>query len=484
MSMACRLHQPRLVDYRSIDSEAALASRWDSAVAAPLTDLVRRLAGGDKAEWTQQPPSRIIQDAMQFTTQVCISQPSHQLHEQEEVSRFGRPLRAPVRQQDAASPPSDSGKRKMDFVLMLPASAESASIKRRCICVGEVKRASVLVDASMSPADLIEAWQGTQHPLHGRASAVISQVFTYMQFWKLCYGFITCWVGTWLVYCPAHKRDTLYLSSPILNSAAGPEPTARGAVAWLQAVALAHESQAVDIHPGMQAVSAADSGDRTAGGAGAGEEAPDDTSQSRDATSGSDYRPSHSGGSSDVQQLSEKRVSGQAVHLYGKLCQGSDGAVVVGKCRGQRAVVKLLGPDASGLSAFRRELDAYGLLQSEQGRVVPHLLAAGHLVAGVHAIATAWVMGTPLSSLKTIPESVVQAARSALERVHSACPGLCHGDVRLQNVMLVQQDVGWASCMDPPKVMILDFGRARRGCSRQQQRGEVEQLISLMEAVI
>ena len=167
------------------------------------------------------------------------------------------------------------------------------------------------------------------------------------------------------------------------------------------------------------------------------------------------------------------------MHLRGKLCQGSSGAVVAGICQGLPAVVKLLGPDASGLAAFHREALAYRLLQSEQGGVVPRLLAAGHLVADVHAIVTACITGVPLSSLATIPPSVAEAARRALERVHSVAPGLCHGDVRLQNIMLqgqVQdQDVG-ATCM------VIDFGRARCGCSSQQQREEVEHLVSLLKA--
>ena len=66
---------------------------------------------------------------------------------------------------------------------MLPAA--SAGLKRRCICVGEVKRAAVLEDESASPIDLVAAWNDHQHPLLARASAVISQLFTYMQFWKV-----------------------------------------------------------------------------------------------------------------------------------------------------------------------------------------------------------------------------------------------------------------------------------------------------------
>lgn len=110
----CRLHGPRAEDDRSIDSEASLASRWDAAVAVTLTDLGRKLPGGVGIEWVQQPPSDILQDALQFTTQRCtqqLQQPSPQPPRQ---SSCGRPLLAPRQHlEDTASGPSTSGKRKV-----------------------------------------------------------------------------------------------------------------------------------------------------------------------------------------------------------------------------------------------------------------------------------------------------------------------------------------------------------------------------------
>lgn len=113
MHCDCRLHVPRAEDDRPIDSKASLAGRWDAAVAATLTDLGRKLPGGDGMVWVQQPPSNIIQDALQFTSQRCTLQPLPE-PEPSRTSRFGRPLQAPVQQlQDTASEPSTSGKHKV-----------------------------------------------------------------------------------------------------------------------------------------------------------------------------------------------------------------------------------------------------------------------------------------------------------------------------------------------------------------------------------
>ena len=59
---------------------------------------------------------------------------------------------------------------------------------------------------------------------------------------------------------------------------------------------------------------------------------------------------------------------------------------------------------------------------------------------GMHGIVTERIQGTMLADMESIPQPVATAAMRALKRVHSLCPGLCHGDVRLENIMLVQRD--------------------------------------------
>lgn len=79
---------------------------------------------------------------------------------------------------------------------------------------------------------------------------------------------------------------------------------------------------------------------------------------------------------------------------------------------------------------------------------------ASHLGYGVYAIATARVEGTPLSE-ERIDDVVQHSAVAALSRVHAASGGLCHGDVRLEILMLVERDAGPSHCV------VLDFGQAR-----------------------
>ena len=75
------------------------------------------------------------------------------------------------------------------------------------------------------------------------------------------------------------------------------------------------------------------------------------------------------------------------VHLrfHQELSPGSEGRVLSGTCDGVACVIKLLGPDGSGLAAYWREVRAYAALEPQQGSLVPELLAWGHLSWGVHS---------------------------------------------------------------------------------------------------
>ncbi|KXZ52509.1 hypothetical protein GPECTOR_9g553 [Gonium pectorale] len=93
------------------------------------------------------------------------------------------------------------------------------------------------------------------------------------------------------------------------------------------------------------------------------------------------------------------------------------------------------------MAAYRMELAAYCALEREQGRATARLLSAGDTgLRGAHFIATEEVRGVPLSELsQPLPPGVAAAAVAALRRVHSAVPGLLHGDVRLRNFILRSQ---------------------------------------------
>ncbi|KAG2482534.1 hypothetical protein HYH03_018525 [Edaphochlamys debaryana] len=123
----------------------------------------------------------------------------------------------------------------------------------------------------------------------------------------------------------------------------------------------------------------------------------------------------------------------------GQARQGSEGFVADGTCDGVECVMKLLGPNPSGLAAHARELAAYAALEPLQGRQVPELRAWGDIRWGVRFLALRRLDGAqPLSRLpRPLPPGVAAAALAALEAVQAACPRFVHGDVRLSNFMWV-----------------------------------------------
>ncbi|PNH05089.1 hypothetical protein TSOC_008675 [Tetrabaena socialis] len=374
--------------------------------------------------------------------------------------------------------------------------------KRRCVFVGEVKTVQRLMEQVDKPMDLRGAWSDASHrQQHAQARAVISQLYTYMQVWRICYGFISCWYGTWMAYCPpaAAQRGILYLSDAFLASTQHPAPdgtpaaTMLGAVAWGQYLALSSANRLADVLPPSMGAAAAggaaggsdggqdahgddSQGPRDAGALpGSGDEYPSPRSSVDRASSGSygeRHRQQH--GAPGKESTSAAAPLSASLQLSGQLSTGSEGAVLHGVCRGMAAVVKLLGPDNRGLAAYGREVQAYRALEPLQGKAVPVLLAAGHLAAGVHFLATGLVQGTPLSSLVPVPDAVARAAMRALERVHGTSPGFLHGDIRLQNILLAA-----GADEDTPTCVVLDFGRSRLGGNTQQQEFERAQLRAL-----
>ena len=161
---------------------------------------------------------------------------------------------------------------------------------------------------------------------------------------------------------------------------------------------------------------------------------------------------------------------------------------MMGKYGGAPAVVKLFGPDCGGLAAYDRELQVYHKLETLQGQVVPCLLGAGHLTAGVRYLAVARVEGPPLSGLPQIGPAVAAAAVCALGHLHSSHVGFLHGDIRLQNVMLARGctavGAGGAGSADDTDVrcMFIDFGQSQLGGSIAEQHKEVKLLKHLMGA--
>lgn len=88
------------------------------------------------------------------------------------------------------------------------------------------------------------------------------------------------------------------------------------------------------------------------------------------------------------------------------------------------------------------------VLQRLQGSVLPSLFGAGRLAFGTPFVATSVVRGTRLSDLQTFTPAVCDAARLSLSRIHAL--GVVHGDIGLDNLMLVVGDSNAAGRDDDP----------------------------------
>ncbi|KAG2445030.1 hypothetical protein HYH02_008898 [Chlamydomonas schloesseri] len=462
----------------------------------------------------------------------------------------------------------------------------------RFVALGEVKNAQTLMEDERTPIDLLNAWQQEDARYYTLARAVLSQVYTYMIAGGICYGFISCWFATWLVYCPPNNRRVLYLSDSFLASTAASTPppggaarstapTAYGALSYMQLRALCSASTLSQLQPlgedptglGPASLTGSDGGGGGGGGGGSGQPGGEDGSSSGpDAGAISCSEDSYKPTSSDFADASSDSLPGQELRRSAAAAEpaaaaaaaapaaaeqsatasaavpavaavqrratapataaasarppskpqrvllrfrqeigpGSEGKVVAGTCDGVDCVIKLLGPDRSGLAAYRREVAAYAALEGLQGRHVPELLAWGKLAWGVRFLAVRRVAGgVPLSSLpRPVPAAVAAAALGALEAAQAACPGFVHGDVRLENVQVVageEQEVlkpppsaaagggegggeqgagaqqgAASSTAAAARCVLLDFGRSRLDGGAARQQTELEQLQRLL----
>ncbi|KAG2487077.1 hypothetical protein HYH03_014323 [Edaphochlamys debaryana] len=191
----------------------------------------------------------------------------------------------------------------------------------------------------------------------------------------------------------------------------------------------------------------------------------------------------------------------------GQKRQGSEGYVVGGTCDGVECFIKLLGPDRSGVAAFAREVAAYAALEPLQGLQVPELRAWGDIRWGVRFLAVRRVEGgRPLSDLPhPPPPGVAAAALEALAAVQAACPRFVHGDLRPENILVLQPGpepepaagpgpaagragagagagghAGPAAEAGRLRCVLLDFGRSRLDGDASQQRRERRELRQLL----
>lgn len=124
------------------------------------------------------------------------------------------------------------------------------------------------------------------------------------------------------------------------------------------------------------------------------------------------------------------------------------------------------------MMAYNKELSAYNVLQSLQGKLVPELYGFGPYSMGVYFIAVSFVEGTPLHRLDVIPLEVGRAAAATLDMVHRCGKmGFLHGDVGAPNFICLK---GANRCV------LVDFGRSRLGASRAEQQAEMQQLLAVV----
>ena len=152
------------------------------------------------------------------------------------------------------------------------------------------------------------------------------------------------------------------------------------------------------------------------------------------------------------------------------LTHGSAGTVAQGYVDGQKAVIKLYGPDCTHM--YLAELQAYKRLASCQGKQIPSFLGAGELSMGIHYLASSFVEGCPVSKMALTPQ-VSEAVMKTLEQIQEVCHGFLHGDLHLGNMVCTV--VG-----DEVRCTVIDFGHAKVASGGKEVSAEWSKLRKLL----
>ncbi|KAG2487587.1 hypothetical protein HYH03_013866 [Edaphochlamys debaryana] len=383
---------------------------------------------------------------------------------------------------------------------MLEAQARCDTVSR-FLCVGEVREPEVLMSDASTPIDLLGAYHDPGRAFHHQAQEAVRQVFTHMQLWGLCYGFISCYHVTWLLYCPGQQRTCLYVSAPFLASACSPDehgeaqPTALAALAWVLSRAIDQwlegtqpEPCRLDFGGWTAGTGAACRGGSGGGGQGLGSscEPSSGASPMEDldgpggipprgqpaaaesdelirstaaaaqdpaarapaaASTAADGTPPSEGGESSLPAPCPPAsvpppaaAAGRAeLRFVRPLLDDDEWATTFeGTCNAQPATIKVFSGSREGLAAYHREASAFGALAALQGDVVPYVLSYGQLAYGLRYIAMRPVQGRSLDGMK-VPEAVYQAAMRAVRAVQRCCPGFVHGQMWRDYVFLLDE---------------------------------------------
>ena len=124
------------------------------------------------------------------------------------------------------------------------------------------------------------------------------------------------------------------------------------------------------------------------------------------------------------------------------------------------------------MQVLLNEITAYIRLVRLWSKHVPRLLYWGTTCNGsVLVLATELLTGASLAQQRSISQEAVEDALAALSTVHSA--GMLHGDIRADNVMLLQNGVR-------PCAQLVDFGVAQ-DAGTGQMRQEMKKFKQLLD---
>lgn len=205
------------------------------------------------------------------------------------------------------------------------------------------------------------------------------QLFTYLSALGLCHGALTCWNATWLVCVPPEDRKVMYVSAPILATAA--DPTVLRALSWQQLQAL--HFAVSDKYPARPAggSAAADGGNGGSGGGGEVRQAGSGASYQDGATAAAGVDGSGHPPAAKIARSSSPTATPRAQHqqrevqlqFLSKLGRGRDGTVFSGVFHGQHVAIKVYSWEGVQAAAYARETRAYHALEQLQGSVVPNV---------------------------------------------------------------------------------------------------------------
>eukprot|EP00878_Enallax_costatus_P013322 GHUV01013928.1.p1 GENE.GHUV01013928.1~~GHUV01013928.1.p1 ORF type:complete len:480 (+),score=140.46 GHUV01013928.1:415-1854(+) len=267
-----------------VDNEVGVGSAVQQAC-QNLTELVQQ--SGSTAGWVQQYTSHITTAGVvaELSGTGASSSGSNQSGPTHISTRphLSRDRQAPKRySHDDEVSPSKAAQHRFDMLLRDRAKSAAPAVKhaRRSLdqdaataatssihaseaaaaapdsegnhCIGELKPVELLMQFFFSddtgkwqPIELLKAWEEHDHKYHVVARAIVSQLYTYLWTLKITYGYLSCYLATWLAHSPSCDPGTLYLSEPILwdtkSTSNRPATTAMGALAWLQQLSMASD---------------------------------------------------------------------------------------------------------------------------------------------------------------------------------------------------------------------------------------------------